>query len=331
MAEDFAVLDFALVDAPPREVARAMAKCEPAGDAPEAASTGLLGRLFGGRRNKAAPEPAALLIQPHGTLPQGVLAREMLDDMGFGGTDHEARLSAPVGTDGLTLIELRERTDGAPSPRLLALSRALGKAEVLAFRLSGGRHSGGEFAFTVYSGGSVTRRLQVYRTSGEAEWQPSQSGAAHPLEAKAQPESDAPGDLIPPSRQAALLAQLGIDADELLVNRNAYAEVLELSTRPGGTPTANLPEQTPASPEADTQDRGSWEDEVTQLLVDAVGDALPEHEQVPWLDALTADLEAGHTRAALERARELLARGNRPEALRRAAAQRLAQLFGLEE
>ncbi|MBS8228128.1 hypothetical protein, partial [Vannielia litorea] len=73
----------------------------------------------------------------------------------------------------------------------------------------------------------------------------------------------------------------------------------------------------------------SREDEVTQLLVSAVADALPEDEQVPWLDALTADLESGRTDAALARARDLLARGSRPEPVRAAAAARLAQLFGL--
>ncbi|MBS8229291.1 hypothetical protein, partial [Vannielia litorea] len=172
----------------------------------------------------------ALRRQPEGTLPEGVLARDMLDDMGFGGTDHELRLSAPVGRDGLTLIELRERTDGKPSPRLMALSRALGEAELLAFRLSGGRHPGGEFAFTVYRNGTVTRRLHVQRAQEEDGWKASESGAPHALEAEAPPGSEAPGALIPPSRQAALLAQLGIDADELLFDRSAHTDVLELST-----------------------------------------------------------------------------------------------------
>ncbi len=339
MVEDFAVLDFALVDAPPRDVAQALARAE----APDPANgkgkqAGLLGRLIG--RRAAAPTPATpLLVQPRGTLPAGVLAREMVDDMGFGGADREIRLSAPIGPAKHTLIEFRERSDAGPSPRLAALSRALPKAEVLAFRLTGGRHPGGEYGFTVFRGGAVVRALRIHRASAEDDWQRSQTGSPHPLEEEAPPDPSDPGGLISPSRQAALLAALGIDADELLVDRSAHSAVLELSTHAGGTPPAALPASQPAAPApvapapapaASDEDRATWEDEITTLLVAAVTDGLTEDEQVPWLDAMTADLEAGRTEAALDRARALLARGTRPEAERDAAATRLAQLFGLE-
>ncbi len=329
MAEDFAVLDFALVAMAPREVACALARAEAAPARAGARSGGLLGRLIG--RGKAAASGSAmpLLVQPRGTLPRGVLAREMLDDMGFGGTDHEARLSAPVGREGLTLVELRERTDGAPSPRLAALSRALGEVDVLAFRLSGGRHPAGEFAFVVFRNGAVTRSLRIRRSSEGADWQAETTGSPHPLEAEAPPETTRPGALIPPSRQAALLERMGIDADQLLVDRSAHARVLELSTRPGGTPPDALPEPHPAAAETPAEDT-AWEDEVTQLLVSAVTDALAEEDQVPWLDAMTADLEAGRTEAAFDRARALLARGTRPQAIRAADTTRLARLFGVE-
>jgi hypothetical protein len=69
---------------------------------------------------------------------------------------------------------------------------------------------------------------------------------------------------------------------------------------------------------------------VTAILVAAVAHALPEHEQVPWLTALTARLEAGDVADALDEARALIARGDRPEAERVADAARLDALFGVD-
>ncbi|SIN93339.1 hypothetical protein [Vannielia litorea] len=326
MAEDFAVLDFALVAAAPRAVAVALAAAEAGAPQAPPRTGGVLGRLFG---RKPAPSPEApLLVQPAGTLPRGVLAREMLDDMGFGGADREIRLSAPVGNAGYTLIEWRERTDGGPSPRLVALSRALPAEEILAFRLTGGQHPGGEYGFAVYRGGQVVRRLGIHRADAGSDWEPTQSGTAHALEAEAPLDPSDPGALMTPARQAGILAALGIDADRLLVDRDGHETVLELSTRPGGTAPEALAEA-PPEPEEDTADAAlAWEDEVTGLLVTAVTDALPEDEQVPWLDAMTADLEAGRTEAALDRARALLDKGSRPAPVRAAAAARLAVLFG---
>ncbi|MFY0632535.1 MAG: hypothetical protein JXQ91_01885 [Vannielia sp.] len=334
MTEDFAVLDFALVGAAPLAVARALATAEAQGRPEEGPAPGLLSRLLGRGRKPTATAQPPLLAQPPGTLTGGVLAREMLDDMGFGGTDHEARLSAPLGDDGLTLIEFRERTDGAPSPRLTALSQALPGVEILGFRLTGTTHPGGEFGFAVYLGGTVVRVLRAHCPSEADDWQHTDTGPAHPLEAQAPPESPAPADLISPARQAAILAALGIDADQLLVDRSAHSQVIELSTRPGGRNPADLADPQPApeappAPDPTGPEALSWEDEVTSLLVTAVTDALPEDDQVPWLDAMTEDLEAGETRAALDRARDLLARGHRPAEEREAAADRLAILFGL--
>lgn len=337
MSDDFAVLDFALVNAAPRAVALAAAAAPlpPAGRpaAPAPAGGGLLGRLFGRASSPAAPLPRpgpALLAQPPGTLPGGVLVREVFEDLGFGGQDRELRLSAPVGLAGLTLVELRERVDGGPSPRLKALSAALPGAEILAFRLTGGRHPGAEHAFCVYRDGVVQRRIAKisrFGTGEDADWSETASGTPHGI------EGDDPPRGMTPARQAALLERLGIDADHLLENRDGFSEVIELSTRPGGTPPRELHKEVPApvaAPTADPPlDAAAWEEEVTQLLLAAVSDALPESEQVAWLDELTADLDAGELRAALARARDLLARGSRPAATREDAAARLATLFGV--
>lgn len=72
----------------------------------------------------------------------------------------------------------------------------------------------------------------------------------------------------------------------------------------------------------------SWEEEVTKLLLEAVEAALPEDEQILWLESLTRKLESGDVQNALTEAREMIDRGNRPEEIRRSAATRLAELFG---
>jgi hypothetical protein len=107
----------------------------------------------------------------------------------------------------------------------------------------------------------------------------------------------------------------------------------------GRSPTPDTPAApsaaSPAAPSASgagaEDDSGtSWEAEVTAILVAAVAHALPEHEQVPWLTALTARLEAGDVADALDEARALIARGDRPEAERVADAARLDALFGVD-
>lgn len=105
------------------------------------------------------------------------------------------------------------------------------------------------------------------------------------------------------------------------------------------SPADNAPSARSAAPPATAgaaragaeRDAGtSWEAEVTAILVAAVAHALPEEEQVPWLTALTARLEAGDVAEALDEARALIARGDRPEAERAADAARLDELFGVD-
>ncbi|MEQ3626474.1 MAG: hypothetical protein ABNH26_14745 [Celeribacter sp.] len=94
---------------------------------------------------------------------------------------------------------------------------------------------------------------------------------------------------------------------------------------PGATLT-----RAPADPSATTDlpgSSGSWEDEVTAILVAAVEAGLPEDEQVPWLDQLTWQLNSGDIDGALTRAAELIRHGDRPAEQRIAAAARLAALF----
>jgi len=360
MSDDFAVLDFALVALPPRAVVRALADSQdgsPASAPPP--RTGWLSRLFGRSPAPEAPARPRQALQPPGTLPEGVIVRQESDDMGFSEADHPMRISAPVGREGLTLIELREPADHQASLRLLALSLMLETrhpgTELLGFRLTGARHPGGEYAFTVYRDRHVARRLATWSPEGlgeDAPWEVTDTGTPHPAEAVLEP-GPAPADRLTPAMLASLLEELGVDPDAFLEDRSGYTEVLEISSRPGGIPLHRLtpaqidaalaarapaPEPAPAiemppdmQPEhpAAPDTAASWEDEVTALLLDAVTDALPEPEQVPWLDALTDELEAGETEAAMARACDLLARGTRPQAVRDAAARRLATLLGV--
>ncbi|MEE4120959.1 MAG: hypothetical protein V2I65_18310 [Paracoccaceae bacterium] len=104
------------------------------------------------------------------------------------------------------------------------------------------------------------------------------------------------------------------------------------NTRAPSAATPAAPPSTPGAPGAGAEDEAgtSWEAEVTAILVAAVAHALPEQEQVPWLTALTARLEAGDVADALDEARALIARGDRPEAERAADAARLDALFGVD-
>jgi hypothetical protein len=87
--------------------------------------------------------------------------------------------------------------------------------------------------------------------------------------------------------------------------------------------SAPLPDP-PALPAPDTS---LWEAEVTQLLLDAVAAGLPSSEHVPWLLALTQELEAGDIQAALSRATDLIAVGDRPPSVRKAEVARLHTLY----
>jgi hypothetical protein len=87
--------------------------------------------------------------------------------------------------------------------------------------------------------------------------------------------------------------------------------------------SAPLPD--PQTPPA--LDTSLWEAEVTQLLLDAVAAGLAPSEHVPWLLALTQELEAGDIQAALSRATDLIAVGDRPPSVRKAEVARLHTLY----
>ena len=72
----------------------------------------------------------------------------------------------------------------------------------------------------------------------------------------------------------------------------------------------------------------SWEEEVTGLLVAAVESALPDEDQVDWLDKLTGQLVSGDIDGALTEAHRMIMAGRRDAADKDAAVARLAELFG---
>ncbi len=88
------------------------------------------------------------------------------------------------------------------------------------------------------------------------------------------------------------------------------------------------PGPAPAPAEAPHSGEQSWEEEVTGLLVKAVESALPEEQQVGWLDQLTGQLLGGDIDGALEEARRMIFAGERPQVEKMADIARLAQLFG---
>ncbi|MFD0981380.1 hypothetical protein [Tropicimonas aquimaris] len=329
---------------------------------------GFLSKLLGRRRGQTSrperkPRGKPLMIQPDGTLGPGPLTRLMLTDMGFGSARSPVRLTAPIGAGGLTLIEFRE-ADGEISPMCLALSDAMRGDEVFYFRYSGGRHPGAHFAFHVYQDGRTTRQAVSRSDDGtapEADWIGTDSGMPHPLETDSLPPPGTPAsEVMTPVRQAAILEALGIDPESLFDEPEAGALTLELSDAPGGLPLSSAeavlaakrkalmtggpvhapepPEAAPPRPappppqpepaQARPNQAPTWEEEVTQLLVEAVEAALPPEQQIGWLNALTARLVAGDVDAALEEARQMIAAGNRPLSVKHSAAARLAELFG---
>ncbi|MEO1306501.1 MAG: hypothetical protein AAFV38_00845, partial [Pseudomonadota bacterium] len=70
-----------------------------------------------------------------------------------------------------------------------------------------------------------------------------------------------------------------------------------------------------------------WEDEVTRLLLEAVEAGLPPAEQVPWLDHLTRQLEAGQVTDAIANATDLIRKGNRSGPAKEHAISRLTALY----
>ena len=88
-------------------------------------------------------------------------------------------------------------------------------------------------------------------------------------------------------------------------------------------PPSELPPAEPV-PDVGTKD---WENEVTAILLDAVEDALPEGDQISWLDALTKQLESGDVVGALREASRLILSGSRSNDEKRTAVERLTALY----
>lgn len=331
MTEDFAILDFALLRAPADQVAKALEQIPAvATEASSAAGKpGLIKRLFGKQPKEKAPSapvPKRLKVQPADSLGPAPLARMVLTDMGYGAEDDPVRLRGPVGAADLTLIELRDRTAPGDSVQLRHLSQVFAGTEVFGFRISGKRHPGSDCAFVTYMDGKPTRVLASSLPGSaqeSADWTHTDKGLPQPIEAEALPGRKDPR--LTHDGVSALVTALGVEPHTLFAPASPYPMVIVLSGAEGGMPVAEALAAPPA-PEA-TQASGEWEQEVTQILVHAVEDALPPEEQIVWLDGLTARLNGGDIPGALEAARDLIARGAGPESERRASAERLAALF----
>lgn len=362
MTEDFALIDFALVARPPAELAEAIGRVRAASSGGDDGSDvprwrGLMDRL----RGRSVPVGrsryghGALRLQPPGSLPEPPLSRAILADLSGCGAASPVRLSGPLGVAGLTLIEFRE-ADTATSPFCEALSAVLGGDEIFYFRHSGSLHPGAHFAFHVYQDGRATRRadsVSMDGTAPEADWRATDSGMTHPLETDAMSPPGTPrSEIMTPVRQAIIIEALGVDPETLFEQgEGPEAVVLELSDDPAGRPLSEIraaiadqkragaprpatppgePFEMPDEAARAVVDGSTWEEEVTGLLVAAVEAALPVEEQVAWLDGLTAQLTGGDIDGALEEARRMIGAGARSAAEKRAAAARLAELFGRE-
>ena len=361
MTEDFAVLDFALVDVPALAVVEALQRARQGGytsadvDMPEEKeNTGLLSRLFGGRSDSTEMpriDVPPYRVQPSDSLPAGPITRLVQGDMGFGSDQDPIRVSAPVGPRKLTLIEFRNHAAEQPAPLLRSLSASLPATEIYAFRYTGERHSGAEYAFAMYEDDDMVRMRSSISAQGndeDADWRGIDQGNTTALEKHAglpRVNLAFPQKVLTPDMQYALLQALEVEPDTLFDPDVPYEVQMILAVSETGQsveealenalkakdhqPTIIRSEPAPAGPfdeiEPDIPD--DWEGEITGLLVDAVEDALPPEEHVPWLNQLTAQLERGDIEGAMIKAQSLIHRGNRPEAVRNAAADRLTTLF----
>ncbi|WP_116131982.1 hypothetical protein [Tropicimonas sp. IMCC34043] len=246
MSDDFVLIDFAVAARPPIHIVSAigrlrLAEARAARDRAraKAAGAGFLSRLFrsGGT---GTPGLAELMIQPDGTLPPAPLSRPTMappaDDAGGGGA---LRLTAPVGSAGMTLIEFLSG-DGETSGFCERLSQQLGGDEIFYFRHSGNSHPGAFFAFHVYRNGRATRRaasISAAGTAPEADWIGIDAGMPHPVEVDSLPPPGIPDfEVMTPMRQGSILEALGIDPEALFEPPSGDMMVLELSTDPGGAP-----------------------------------------------------------------------------------------------
>lgn len=198
-------------------------------------------------------------------------------------------------------------------------------------------------------------------------WQAVNTGIPHPLETGTLLDSNpSPEDVMTGERQAAILAALGLEPEMLFDPaepepayrlwlarlptgqrvEEAVTEMAKLASQeqqatdepapesglaeqsPPDPDPASLPSEPPDAPSQNEPEPDKWETDVTAILIEAVEAALPEDQQVAWLDGLTAQLIAGEIDAALIRAHQLIDAGDRPPEARAAASARLAALFG---
>jgi hypothetical protein len=349
MDEDFALLDFALVDAAPEIVVAAfVAAHEAASDgSTNSQRKGLMGRLFGAKRGASGNAP--LTLHAADSLPSPPFTRA---DISPPPEDTlPVRLSYPVGDNGLTLIEFVEPDIGT-SRVIGRLSAGLPGTDVFYFRYSGVRHPGADFSFHVYSDGKPLRRVGSLSLKGDgpdAKWSVTDSGIPHTTEADSLPHPKSPpNEIMTPERQGSILDALGVDPGTLFDSVDTLSTVVVLSSASGGRPVSELqtapqsfapaaediPEPEPELPEAaaaapveEAEPAPDWETQVTGILLDAVNAGLPEAEQVAWLDALTRKLESGDVEQALQDAMDLIAAGDRPDDQKTDASTRLQTLY----
>ncbi|MBT0956579.1 hypothetical protein IV417_04215 [Alphaproteobacteria bacterium KMM 3653] len=352
MEEDFAVLDFALVELPPLAVAEAFQRARQGGFQPKvedepAPKKGLLARLFGGGSKPKVPaiQMPGLAVLPEGSLPEGPITRLVLGDMGFGEDKDPLRLSHPIGTPARTLIEFRNHVETGPSEMLMKVSAALGAVEMIVFRYSGTRHPGADFGFAVYRDGALVRMRASRSPEGmedDAEWSAVDHGAPHILESGLpDPDGLSAADVMTPEMQGDIMEALGIAPDRMFLPDAGYQTQLILGIGAGqpldeyiesgaGVISATMAQVQAGADEADNEaDNEGWEEEITTLLVTAVEDALPPEDHVPWLNDLTLQLEEGDVEGAMIKARALINQGGRPMAEREANVARLEQLFAI--
>lgn len=350
MDEDFALLDFALVNAAPETVVAAFVEAHEAvkNGTETAPKKGLMGRLFGARGG------APLTLHAPNSLPAAPLTRADISPPPE--EPLPVRLSYPVGDDGMTLIEFVEPEIGS-SRVIRRLSKHLPSTDVFYFRYSGTRHPGADFSFHVYADGTPVRRVGSLSLKGDgpdAKWSVTDSGIPHTTEAGSLPHSNSPPhDIMTPERQGSILDALGVDPGNLFDQANTLSTTVVLSSATGGRPVSELqtapqdfsvqtddtppaapeppaptaPEPPSAPTEDDPMPAPDWETEVTGILLDAVDAGLPEAVQVAWLDGLTRKLESGDVGPALQDAMDLIAAGDRPEDQKTAASARLQALY----
>ncbi|MEO0831029.1 MAG: hypothetical protein AAFY03_11310, partial [Pseudomonadota bacterium] len=204
--------------------------------------------------------------------------------------DRQTRILSALGIDPTELIE------PAPADRVvLVLSRA--------------------------SGGTPLAKALSSLTKDPLKPEPTVS-AEPPEPVQPSPAEPAPTFRTPTSSERALQAidrearQSEQEGDRNLVERPPFV--------PSDDPAAPVAPQVDDVPAVGTPE---WEDEVTGILLEGVEAALPEPEQVPWLEALTQQLAKGDVQGALQSASDLIEAGDREQDTKAAAIARLTALY----